>query len=166
MELPLNENNHDRGLHLVIIDPKNGEVRWTAVFDTYKSSTALEEFVTKASIPDGYIIVASCKDDCATAFPHKAKCWFAHMGSKQVWNLKYRESWAFIGIIGREQIEEQRCEDLKKSAERFQTFVVWDDDGPVEEHRKTATLAPGEGPPRKVRFYDNLIEMSEADLEL
>ncbi len=33
-----NENNHLRGLHIVIINSMNGKVEMTRVFDTYKTS--------------------------------------------------------------------------------------------------------------------------------
>ena len=31
-----NENNHFRGLHIVIVDPINGEVQTAKVYDTYE----------------------------------------------------------------------------------------------------------------------------------
>ena len=42
-----NESNHYRGLHLVIIDPDSGKVVTNQVYDTYKSSDALEAVILK-----------------------------------------------------------------------------------------------------------------------
>ena len=33
-----NENGHTRGLHLAVINPNNGKVVYTSVFDTYQGS--------------------------------------------------------------------------------------------------------------------------------
>ena len=60
-----NENGHYRGIHIVIINRANSRVMIGRVFDTYKSSKAFEEFIAEP-IPDGYIIVAACQDDCVT----------------------------------------------------------------------------------------------------
>lgn len=57
--LPKNENGHHRGLHVVIIHPQTGKVEMAKVFDTYKSSSAFDGFITKG-IPYGYIVVAAC----------------------------------------------------------------------------------------------------------
>lgn len=37
-----NEHNHFRGLHIVVIHPKNGVVMFSQVFDTYKTTKAFE----------------------------------------------------------------------------------------------------------------------------
>ena len=40
-----NPSGHYRGLHMVIINPFTGKVEFTQVFDTYKSSTEINEFI-------------------------------------------------------------------------------------------------------------------------
>lgn len=45
VKLPKNENGHHRGLHLVVMNSSNGQVEFCKVFDTFKSSSALEEFL-------------------------------------------------------------------------------------------------------------------------
>ena len=41
----------------------NGRVEPTKVFDTYEKSNGFGEFV-ESDIPDGFIVVAACKDEC------------------------------------------------------------------------------------------------------
>lgn len=65
VEVERNYQNHYRGLHIVVINPNNGKVESANVFDTYESSKHLDIFI-KTFIPNGYIVVAACKDDCAT----------------------------------------------------------------------------------------------------
>ena len=79
-----NEDSVDRGLHIVVINPFNGILEWAIVFDTYLSSDELDCFIT-SDIPEGYIVVASCKDDCVTNLSHYSKLWFESMGSKEIW---------------------------------------------------------------------------------
>ena len=43
--LEKNENDHYRGLHIVIINSTNGKIEHAKVFDTYKSSSLLETFI-------------------------------------------------------------------------------------------------------------------------
>lgn len=77
----------------------NGLVEYSYVFDTYKSSYVLEQFINNVSVdmPHGFIIVAVCKDECSKKLTDNCKDWFRGIGSKQIDKLKYRHSFAFIG---------------------------------------------------------------------
>ena len=39
----------------------------------------------------------------------QAKLWFLKHGSKEIWNLKYREGWAFIGTMGKSNAIDKKC---------------------------------------------------------
>ena len=80
IRIEMNENGHYRGLHIVIINPLNGKVEYSRAFDTYMSSMAFESFID-LGLPPGSIVVAACKDDCATKLSEKVKDWFLEMGS-------------------------------------------------------------------------------------
>ena len=89
-----NENKHDRGLHMVVINPASGKVVLAQVFDTYKSSDMFEELFVKSKrmleLSFGYIVAAACKDDCVRNLSEDAKQWFSDMGSKEIKNLGFR----------------------------------------------------------------------------
>lgn len=51
-------------------------------------------------------MIAACKDDMATKLFTEGKEWFAKMGSNTIFNVAYRQSFAFIGQIGRNQVNE------------------------------------------------------------
>lgn len=74
--------DNSRGLHLVIINPFTGIVEMAQVFDTYQDGACFADFIKWYDIPDGYIIVAACKDDCVSKLTDKGKEFFAKMGSK------------------------------------------------------------------------------------
>ena len=65
----------------MIINPARGQVEEAKVFDTYNSSAEFDKFIEN-DIPDGYILVAACKDDCTKRLSQGAKAWFQKMGSK------------------------------------------------------------------------------------
>ena len=58
------------------------------VFDTYTSSEGFEKFIDRG-LPEGRIIVAACKDECANGLSEKSRQWFQEMGSAEVVSLGY-----------------------------------------------------------------------------
>ena len=84
---------------MVIFNPLIGLIECAIVFDTYESSKKLDEFIWN-DIPNGYIVIAACMDECTKNLSDSAKLWFENMGSQEIWNLKYRCGFAFIGVVG------------------------------------------------------------------
>lgn len=103
-----NEHGHYRGLHIAIINPRDGLVQFAKVFDTYETSTAFDAF-TNSNITEGHIIVAACKDDFVNNLSENGKQWFANMGSKEIWNVQYRQGFTFIGLSGKNEAHEKRA---------------------------------------------------------
>ena len=95
----MNENGHYRGIHIVVLNSYRGSIVLAEIYDTYKSSEDIDDFVT-CHIPLDYIIIAACKDDCVSSMSQLAKDFFVNLGSAHIQNLKYRQAWAFIGRIG------------------------------------------------------------------
>ena len=54
---------HDRGLHVVIINPYDGRIESVNVFDTYFTSITFRKFMSTEIFKNGYIVAAACKDD-------------------------------------------------------------------------------------------------------
>ena len=77
-------------MHIVIIHPASGKIQTARVFDTYKTSKELDEFLLNDITP-GDIIVAACKDDCVTKLSELSNNWFTkELGSKLISKLEYR----------------------------------------------------------------------------
>lgn len=87
-------------MHIVIIDNYTGKVHLTRVFDTYKSSDKFDDFTSKTVIPNHFIVAAACKDECSEQLSFGGRKWFESMGSTEIWNVDYRQSFAFIGVYG------------------------------------------------------------------
>ena len=111
VEVEENENGHHRGLHIVVINHFSGEVIWAKCFDTYKSSERMEAAIK--TIPKTSIIAAACQDDCASTMSKTIKEWFASMGSTEIWNIKFRHSFAFIGVLGLQEPHEKAPVHIK-----------------------------------------------------
>ena len=73
---------------------------------------------------DGYIVVAACKDECVTKLSLKAKYWFKEMGSTEIMDLRYREGFAFIGVLGAKQALERRATEITPIAAVTQIFKL------------------------------------------
>ena len=101
----------------------NGRVEPTKVFDTYEKSNGFGEFV-ESDIPDGHIVVAACKDECSTGLSVNGKLWFTKMGSKEIWKVKYRCGFAFIGIIGQKTCTEKRSEGTRDQVSVSYAFEI------------------------------------------
>lgn len=106
-----NESLHYRGLHLVIFNPENGLVHTATVFDTYETSEGLDMFIANIgrNLPDGFIVIAACQDDCVKAMTNTVVEWFEDMGSSRIRNLRYRCGFAFIGLIGKYEAIDKRA---------------------------------------------------------
>ena len=81
-----------------------------------------EEFLTKAKFPDGHIVVAACKDDCTRELKESGKAWFTNMGSKCILELKYRQAFTFIGILGKQTVLEKKGMNLREEVSVTQVF--------------------------------------------
>lgn len=86
VEMVKNENGHYRGLHVAVVDPNDGKVEVAKCFDTHKSSEEFEDFISNP-IPNGHIVVATCRDEVSKNLSEKSRNWFTRLGSKEINNL-------------------------------------------------------------------------------
>ena len=108
VEVEVNLDGHHRGLHIVVLNPRSCLVEWAQAYDTYQSSEELDKFID-AGLPIGHIVIAACKDECRKHLSKQAQLWFATMGSSEIWKLGYRCGFAFIGVYGKQEANEQRA---------------------------------------------------------
>ena len=123
MHFEKNESGHFRGLHIVVVNPSKARVELAKVFDTYKTADGFDDFIA-SDIPEGHIVVAACKDDCASNLSPKARQWFVEMGSKEIVNLEYRQGFAFIGTMGRHEAYEKRALEKRDQVRLNHSFII------------------------------------------
>ncbi|RPI02961.1 MAG: hypothetical protein EHM72_02795 [Calditrichaeota bacterium] len=90
-----------RGINLVAVNHEEGRVLHRRTFDTYAAaaeSDSLAAFLTR--LADNTIILAGVMDDGAANLTATGRAAFESLGSREISNLQYRDSWAFIGRKG------------------------------------------------------------------
>ena len=63
-------------------------------------------------------------DDCVNHLSKKCKNWFADLGSIEIWNLKYRQPFVFIGKTGKFGALEKSSPDLEERVVVTQIFEI------------------------------------------
>ena len=87
-----------RGMNMVVLDPNSGKIVLMNTFDTHESSA--EFAAALAKLIKGSIVVVSVKDEASKNLSWEVKEFFEKMGSTEIRYLGWRESWAFIGVLG------------------------------------------------------------------
>ena len=154
-----NGKGHDRGVHIVIINPSSGKVQYAVVFDTYEGSEEFDDFVSNR-IPTGYIVIAACKDDCMTKLSPKGKQFFIDLGSQEIEKLSYRCSFALIAVVGsKHSCNEKRGLDQTQAVQVVQ--ILQGQDAPKEDVDPEILKAADQLSESLDDFYDHLSKHSE-----
>jgi len=100
-----------RGLNVVAADPFSHKVLLAKSYDTFASAEASTAFLADAkALPEGSIILTAVRDEASRKMSGKVRAFFSKLGSQQVNALGYRQSWAFIGVMGQEAYTEELSE--------------------------------------------------------
>lgn len=95
------------------------------VFDTVASSHELEAFIDRHKGKTGQIVIAACKHSCVDHLSEKVKHWFYVMGSRVIYNLKTRQGFAFIGVMGRDDAIERKAVEIDDQVEVSEMFLIF-----------------------------------------
>jgi len=87
-----------RGINMVVINPQTKKIILEKAFDTFESSEPLEAAIE--SIPYGSIVAAGVQDEGSRKMSWKVRRFFQDMGAWEITQLKFRQSYAFIGVAG------------------------------------------------------------------
>jgi len=89
--------HYSRGLNVAVIDEATGQPLVCTTFDTFFPGNAdrFADLVDK--LPSGRIVAIAVKDDASANLSQRAKRACQSLGSRQVYCLRFRTSWAFIG---------------------------------------------------------------------
>uniref|UniRef100_A0A8C3K011 FAM3 metabolism regulating signaling molecule B n=1 Tax=Calidris pygmaea TaxID=425635 RepID=A0A8C3K011_9CHAR len=94
------KGNVGRGINIAIVNYKTGKATSAKYFDMWQGdhSGELMNFIKNA--PEGSLLLMVTHDDGSTGLKNDAKKLVEELGSKQIWNMKFRSSWAFIAAKG------------------------------------------------------------------
>ncbi|XP_014793461.1 PREDICTED: protein FAM3B [Calidris pugnax] len=94
------KGNVGRGINIAIVNYKTGKLTSAKYFDMWQGdhSGELMNFIKNA--PEGSLLLMVTHDDGSTRLKDDAKKLVEELGSKQIRNMKFRSSWAFIAAKG------------------------------------------------------------------
>lgn len=107
-EQVLTREQATRGLNIVVLNGKDHKVIMRKTYDTSLDGNASKALVADAKkVPRGAVVIAVVKDDGAKLLDDKARKLFIKMGSEEIRNLKAKEGWGFVGVVGQKVFGEQ-----------------------------------------------------------
>uniref|UniRef100_H3B5X4 FAM3 metabolism regulating signaling molecule B n=1 Tax=Latimeria chalumnae TaxID=7897 RepID=H3B5X4_LATCH len=94
------KGNVERGINIAIVDAKTGKCVSTKFFDLWATDASgpMIEFIKSA--PEGSLLLMVTHDEGSTKLTNDAKKVIEELGSKEIRNLRFRSSWAFIAAKG------------------------------------------------------------------
>ena len=96
---------------MVLINPKNLKV-FIKVFDTggrQGKSDGLIDFIKNFTIPEGFIVIFACKDECCMKLADEIRDWFRDkLGSLEIKELFEFQGFALITKMGQKEPPNER----------------------------------------------------------
>ncbi|XP_068163532.1 protein FAM3C [Antennarius striatus] len=93
------KNNVGRGINIVLVNGKTGNLIKTEAFDMWAGDVAtLIKFLKE--IEDGTVVMMASFDDCSTKLTDEARNLIAELGSTAITTLGFRDNWIFVGGKG------------------------------------------------------------------
>lgn len=89
--------HYSRGLNVAVIDEATGQPLVCTTFDTFLPGNADRFADLIEQLPSGRIVAIAVKDDASANLSQRAKRACQSLGSRQVYSLRFRTSWALIG---------------------------------------------------------------------
>ncbi|XP_033002949.1 protein FAM3B [Lacerta agilis] len=117
--------NVGRGINVAIVDYNTGKLLNAKSFDMWQGafSAPLADFVQKA--PQKSLLLMVTYDDGSSRLMEDAKKAIADLGSKEIRNLKFRSSWAFIAAKGFELPANTQREMINHSDAKKNRYNGW-----------------------------------------
>ncbi|XP_074024172.1 protein FAM3B [Numenius arquata] len=94
------KGNVGRGINIAIVNYKTGKATSAKFFDMWQGDHSEEMVTFIKNAPEGSLLLMVTHDDGSTRLKSDAKKLVEELGSKQIWNMKFRSSWAFIAAKG------------------------------------------------------------------
>ncbi|XP_069706040.1 LOW QUALITY PROTEIN: protein FAM3B [Phaenicophaeus curvirostris] len=119
------KGNVGRGINIAIVNFKTGKVTSARYFDMWNGDRSGEmmTFINKA--PEGSLLLMVTQDDGSTRLKNDAKTLVEKLGSKEIWNMKFRSSWAFIAAKGFKLPDNIQKEKIEHSDKKNNKYGGW-----------------------------------------
>ncbi|NXT83240.1 FAM3B protein, partial [Zapornia atra] len=94
-----------------------------SVTDSTEHSGEMIAFIKNA--PEGSLLLMTTHDDGSTRLKNDAKKIVEELGSKEIWNMKFRSSWAFIAAKGFKLPDDIQKEKINYSDGKNNRYNGW-----------------------------------------
>ncbi|XP_030060882.1 protein FAM3B-like [Microcaecilia unicolor] len=102
-----------------------GKVIQTKCFDTYEKEVSGEVVKFLKETPEKAIILIVTHDEAATKLQEEAKKALEEFGSKEIRNLRFRSSWAFLALKGGQLPSNLEREKINHSDDSRNPYSGW-----------------------------------------
>ncbi|KFP49723.1 Protein FAM3B [Cathartes aura] len=98
-------------------------VNCNCVIDSTDHSGEMMTFIK--NVPEGSLLFMVTHDDGSTRLKNDAKKLVEELGSKEIWNMKFRSSWAFIAAKGFKLPDNIQKEKINHSDKKKNRYDGW-----------------------------------------
>ncbi|XP_010115595.1 PREDICTED: protein FAM3B, partial [Chlamydotis macqueenii] len=116
------KGNVGRGINIAIVNYKTGKVKSTEFFDMWGGDHSEEMMTFIQNAPEGSLLLMVTHDDGSSRLKNDAKKLVEELGSKEIWNMKFRSSWAFLAAKGfklPDNIQKEKINHSDKTKNRY-----------------------------------------------
>ncbi|KAM6147072.1 protein FAM3B isoform 1-T4 [Phoenicopterus ruber ruber] len=119
------KGNVGRGINIATVNFKTGKVLSAKFFDMWEGDHSGEMTTFIKNTPEGSLLLMVTHDDGSTRLKNDAKKLVEELGSKEIWNMKFRSSWAFIAAKGFKLPDNIQREKINHSDKKKNRYAGW-----------------------------------------
>ncbi|XP_009958217.1 PREDICTED: protein FAM3B, partial [Leptosomus discolor] len=119
------KGNVGRGINIAIVSYKTGRVTSAKFFDMWEGDHSGEMTTFIKNTPEGSLLLMVTYDDGSTRLKNDTKKLVEELGSKEIWNMKFRSSWAFIAAKGFKLPDNIQKEKINHSDKKKNKYGGW-----------------------------------------
>ncbi|XP_030907212.2 protein FAM3B isoform X1 [Melopsittacus undulatus] len=119
------KGNVGRGINIAIVNYKTGKVTSTQFFDMWEGDHSGEMTAFIKNAPEESLLLMVTHDDGSTRLKNDAKKSVEDLGSKEIRNIKFRSSWAFIAAKGFKLPDDIQKEKINHSDQKKNRYRGW-----------------------------------------
>ncbi|XP_010190904.1 PREDICTED: protein FAM3B [Mesitornis unicolor] len=119
------KGNVGRGINIAIVNYKTGKVTSAKYFDMWEGEHSGEMVTFIKNAPRGSLLLMVTHDDGSTRLKEDARKLIEELGSKEIQNMKFRSSWAFIAAKGFKLPDNIQKEKINHSDKKKNRYSGW-----------------------------------------
>ncbi|XP_010722251.1 protein FAM3B [Meleagris gallopavo] len=119
------KGNVGRGINIAVVNYETGALTSANFFDMWEGDHSEEMVAFIESAPQGSLLFMVTHDDGSARLKSNAKKLVEALGSKEIQNMKFRSSWAFITAKGFKLPDDIEREKINHSDSKKNRYSGW-----------------------------------------